>query len=270
MNRKENLEITSFAERLKAKYGKIVVIISPPRCASTALARFLWHQPDFRYYTHEPYETVYYNGDDLTVMQGHLLNPLDLTKVYCSQPRGNGMIIKEMPYQVGEHFNDLVSLATMPLIFLIRDPKLNIKSKIDKRLQTKQPVKFPFIETGWELIDQQIKQCETKDINFVLIEATEMRNNPTEILSRLSHQLGLPFSPKMLHWQRAPHINLDNLEGKHHHLYERVLESSGIEAPTEPVPDITAFPTEHGLRNHVLQAIDIYHQLLTHSNRLKI
>lgn len=40
MNRKENPEIISFTERLQAKHVKITVIVSPPRCISTALARF--------------------------------------------------------------------------------------------------------------------------------------------------------------------------------------------------------------------------------------
>lgn len=270
MNRKENPEIINFTERLQAKHGKIAVIVSPPRCASTALARFFWHQPDFRYYAHEPYETVYYDDDTPSAIQSHLLSLIDLTEMYASRPIGNGLIIKEMPYQVGKHFNDLALLATMPLIFLIRDPRLNIKSRIDKRVQANQPVNFPFIETGWELINQQIKQCETANIDFVIVEATEMRNSPTKIFSQLSYQLGLPFSAEMLHWRQAPQINLDNLGGKHRHLYERVLASSGIEAPTEPIPDITTFSVEDGLRNHVLQALNIYNQLLIHPKKLKV
>ncbi len=270
MSRKENFEIISFAERLRNKHKKIIVILSPPRCASTALARFFWHQPDFRYYAHEPYETVYYEGDTSDTAQGHLLNPIDLVEMYSSQPKGNGLIIKEMPYQVSQYFSDLISLATLPLIFLIRDPRLNIKSRIDKRIQAKQSIDFPFIETGWELINWQIEQCVIRGVDFVIVEASEMRNNPNEIFSNLSHKLKLPFSPEMLRWQQALQINLDNLNSKHSHLYERVLSSIGIEPAIEPIPNIETFSTESGLRNHVLEALNIYNKLLTHPKRLDV
>ena len=47
-------------EGLREKHGEIYVIVSPPRCCSTAFARVLWEHPAIRYYSHEPFEVTYY------------------------------------------------------------------------------------------------------------------------------------------------------------------------------------------------------------------
>jgi hypothetical protein len=263
-------DLLQFREQLKQKFGNILVIVSPPRCGSTALARFFWHQPAFRYYAHEPYETVYYKGDSEEIVHTKLLSPIDLSVEYSgkTRPEGQGLIIKEMPYQVGPYFSDLVLFATYPIIFMIRDPRLNIKSRIDKKIMANQTSNFPLTETGWELIRQQIDFCDQKRHEFVIVDCTEMRNHPVDIFSKLTKRLGLPFEQTMLQWQRANEIDLDNLDGQHSHLYQRILNSNGIEPATEPIPEINDFPEENGFRQHVQEALLIYQALKFHPRKI--
>ncbi len=72
----------------------------------------------------------------------------------------------------------------------------------------------------------------------------------------------------MLKWKPCNDIELDNLKGKHSHLYRKVLNSNQIKAATERVPDISEFPEEAGFRDHVLDCMGIYEQLRKDPNRI--
>src|SRR5688572_11824723 len=54
-------------DRLRA--DPVLVILSPPRCGSTAVARSFWQHPLFRWYIHEPYDRVYHHGGDRDSIQ---------------------------------------------------------------------------------------------------------------------------------------------------------------------------------------------------------
>jgi len=122
--------------------------MSPPRCCSTALARVFWEQPSVRYYSHEPFEEVYYRGRELNHAIGRLQDPLDLCTVYKDQGTSSGFVIKEMPYQIGNCAESLLAIATKPVVFLIRDPRLSIQSRISKKSEVAQSILFPQTETG--------------------------------------------------------------------------------------------------------------------------
>lgn len=255
-----------------SKFDKIYTIVSPPRCGSTAFARVFWEHPSVGYYCHEPFEVTYYQKDGLEVVDKLLQNPLDLSFLHSKKQHGNGtaLVIKEMPYQAGSNFPLLISWAQKPVIFLIRDPRLNIASRIKKKLETGDSPKFPLIETGWELINGQIKHCESEGIPFIIVDASEFRNHPAAIFRQVFEQLGLPFSDSMLQWQSCPDIDLDNLGGNHTHLYRRVLLSEGIQPATENIQAIEDFPEEYGIREHLKECMDIYQTLLQHSNRIQV
>ena len=68
-------------EAIKEIYDDIYVIVSPPRCSSTAFARVFWEQPSIRYYAHEPFEGTYFMGLDLNYVIDNLRNPLDLRDI---------------------------------------------------------------------------------------------------------------------------------------------------------------------------------------------
>ena len=258
-------------QALQDQYSQIYLIISPPRCSSTALARVFWEQPSIRYYAHEPFEVVYYENKGLDSVLKKIHNPLDLRRIKAnptSSQNENSLIIKEMPYQVGAHFPLLASVVSRPIIFLIRDPRLNIRSRMEKKVQGGDAAAYPFIESGWDLLHEQVRWCRQENIPFIILDATEFRNFPTKIFSQMFARLKLPFSTSMLHWKPLKNVKIDNLNGRHHHLYQRILRSNGLIPAVEPVPDLEAFPIKNGFRDHVRHCMKIYDRLRNHSARI--
>ena len=117
---------------LKKMFENIYVIVSPPRCSSTAFSRVFWEQPSIRYYSHEPFEVTYFDDATLDDVVEKLKHPLDLLPIKSYKPseQSSSLVIKEMPYQVGSNFELLISLSEHPIMFLIRDPRLNVLSRI--------------------------------------------------------------------------------------------------------------------------------------------
>ena len=248
---------------LQNLYENIYVIISPPRCSSTAFSRVFWEQPSIRYYSHEPFEVTYFEGAGLDEVVEKLKDPLDLHPIkkndYAEQ--STGLVIKEMPYQVGSDYELLISIATHPIMFLIRDPRLNILSRVQKKIEAGQDPNFPLIETGWELIVEQVRYCQEQEIPYLVIDSTEFRNCPDDVFAQIFEEVDLPFSPEMLSWRSTPNVNLDNLGGHHSHLYRRVLESTGIEPATERIPALSEIPERDGFREHLNKCMTIYKAL---------
>ena len=109
---KANQDIDAFI-KLKNLYENIYVIISPPRCSSTAFSRAFWEQPSIRYYSHEPFEVTYFEGAGLRDVIEKLKNPIDLHPIKNNQysKQSRGLVIKEMPYQVGANYKLLISIT---------------------------------------------------------------------------------------------------------------------------------------------------------------
>ena len=180
----------------------------------------------------------------------------------------NALIIKEMPYQVGKYFPLLADIATKPLIFLLRDPRLAIASRMRKKEEVGANPIYPLIETGWELIYSEIYHCKANRIPYMVVESDDFRNYPTKIFSRAFGKLGIHFSEEMLHWKSLPNVDIDNLHGTHSHLYKRVLLSQGIEPATEQIPPIESFSKENGLQEHIIECLKIYEELKKDPNRI--
>ncbi len=259
---KENVNRKAFTD-IKNLYENIYVIISPPRCSSTAFSRVFWEQPSIRYYSHEPFEVTYFENAELSTVIKKLKKPIDLHPIKSNQYliQSTGLVIKEMPYQVGPNYKLLISISNHPIIFLIRDPRLNIQSRIDKKLEAGQDPDFPLIETGWELLAEQVNYCSEHKIPYLVVDSTEFRNCPEDVFSRIFKEINLPFSTEMLSWRATPKIKLDNLGGHHSHLYSRVLESTGIEPAIEKIPELEEIPESNGFQEHIKKCMKIYKSL---------
>ena len=253
-------------------YDEIYVIVSPPRCSSTAFARVFWEQPSIRYYAHEPFEGTYFMGQDLNYVIDNLRNPLDLRdiKSYSFAGTGSSLVIKEMPYQVGEKFPLLMSLTKKPVIFLTRDPRQNIASRMAKKREVGDDPLFPHVETGWQLIADQIKYCKEQGIPYMIVDAKDFRNQPLIIFKQVFESLGLPFKEDLLRWNSRPEVDIDNLDGDHHHLYQEVLSSKGMHPDTDVIPALNSFPLEKGYRDHVNYCLQIYQRLQVSSARIRV
>ena len=257
---------------IQSQYSEIYAIISPPRCSSTAFARVFWQHPDIGYYSHEPFEVTYYMDQGLTEVAAKLSNPLNLNQFNSKQNtvQGNSLVIKEMPYQVWHNFPLLVTLVKKPIIFLIRDPRLNITSRITKKREAGTSTTFPHIETGWQLLHQQVSYCQNHAISYTIVDTTDFRNAPNAIVPQVFSLLGLKFSPTMLFWESHAEIELDNLDGAHSHLYERVLSSKGIQPATEPIPSLDTFPIQNQFRAHVTHCLELYQELRHNPHRIQL
>ncbi|MFQ5526672.1 MAG: hypothetical protein ACE5GX_10465 [Thermoanaerobaculia bacterium] len=254
-----------------ARYDEVYAIVSPPRCSSTAFARVFWEQPSIRYYCHEPFETTYYQGEDLRHVEAKLCSPLDLgtLKNVRGSEDSRGLVIKEMPYQVGDRFPLLAAIATRPVVFLLRDPRLSIASRMRKKRQVGASPLFPQVESGWELLREQIRWCRESGIAHRLVDSKDFRNRPLRTFPELFDALGLPFESGMLDWRPCPEVELDNLGGRHSHLYGAVLRSSGLLASKCEPPELSSFPHERDWRKHVAHCLEIYGELRELPERIR-
>ena len=118
------------------------------------------------------------------------------------------------------------------------------------------------------MIAQQIDYCRQQAISYLIVDASDFRNAPASVFTQVFAAFGLDFTPAMLSWRAHHDVDLDNLEGAHSHLYRRVLTSTGIEPATEAIPPLDVFPTEHGVRDHVAECLEIYHRLCRDARRI--
>jgi len=263
-------QLPALFDAIRSRHTSIYVIVSPPRCSSTAFARVFWEHPSVRYYSHEPFEVTYYMSQGLAEVAAKLSGPLDLATLNPTADAGpgNSLVIKEMPYQVGDNFPLLVGLATKPLVFLIRDPRLNIASRMKmKRVAGDSPF-FPLVETGWALMVQQIAYCRQHAIPYLIVDSTDFRNTPVGVFRQVLTHFGLDFTSMMLEWHPHHEVDLDNLAGAHNHLYRRVLTSTGLQPAKEVIPPLDTFPTKNGFRDHVADCLEQYRHLCRDERRI--
>lgn len=258
--------------RVKERHDEIVVIISPARSGSTPLSRVFWEHSAFRYYCHEPFEVTYFDGEPFETAIEKLEEATDLLplKNKDNGAPGNGLIVKEMPYQVGDNAPYLISLATRPIVFLLRDPLAAVHSRYRKKQEVGDKGTYPGIEMGLTLVENQIAHCKENDIPYVLIESADFRREPGKALGKLFERLDLEFSPALIDWRPLPDFDVDNLEGRHSHLYTRVLQSTGIQPDNAPPRTLEDFPEDDDFRKNVAHHAEIYKKLLEEPQRIRI
>jgi hypothetical protein len=234
----------------------ILVVVSPPRSGSTALARSFWRHPQFRWYVHEPYDLVYHQGAGEESARSALRHPLEVN----SPARGRkGLIVKEMTFQAGHHVAELADLASLPVVVTVRDPRLSVESRMRQRFLAGQEPCFPIRESGWPDLVGILEWLRTNNRSHVIVDMSKLRAQPEPMLGALCELLGLTYTPQMLHWPAADEVNLGQLAEEQSHWYQRVLRSSGLEAPTEEMPELSDFPPQ--LREHVAQYLEVYRDL---------
>jgi hypothetical protein len=241
-------------------YRNIYVILAPPRTGSTALARVFWNHEDIGFYANEPFELSYHRKLPTETACEPIERPLDLGQLMASRSRGNSLLIKEMTYQVGASAPALIAIATRPIVFLIRDPRLSIWSRMRMVGGGKRFVPFPVRESGWDDLVLQVAYCRDNGVNYTILDASDMRRYPDLILESLFARLALEYSPEFRVWMPLE-VGSEWIGRLGGYWYARVLGSSGVEPPTERVPDVGRFPVQHGLRAHVELCLEMYKQL---------
>jgi hypothetical protein len=257
---------SALAERLRARHGEVYVLIGPPRTASTAVSRVLWNHPAVGWYAHEPFEPTWYEHAGVARAE-QLLEAPQAVGVLGGRGAGRGLVVKEMTFQVGDAFPLLAELATRPVVFLIRDPRLTIASRMKVLRRSGRPELFPLRESGWEDLARQLAHVRREGIPHVVVDASELRSSPATAVPALLERLGLAFTPDLLAWRSSEATGLSVVGGADDPFYRRVLDSQGIEPPAERLPDLTEFPPDGGFRQHVAECVAQYEEL-RHSGSL--
>lgn len=252
-------------QELVARHEAVHVVLAPPRTSSTALVRVFWRHPAIGHYNNEPFDRRYYRAAPLDSVLDHLLNSA------IAVPDGVGgrhLLIKEMTFQAGTEFRLLAEVATGPLVFVLRDPRACIESRIRMESEGNGDPQFPLDRTGWVSAREQVMACRDEGRPYLLVAADDFRRRPKPVLGLLFERLGLTFSTDQLSWRPVDRVRMGNLDGVQDNFYARVMASSGIEAPYDEIPDLASFPTDRGLRDHVAHAVEIYKELLADPARV--
>jgi hypothetical protein len=247
---------------LGSRFDPILIILSPPRCGSTALARAFSQHPAFGWYVHEPYDRVYHRKESRETVRAALSQPLSVGSA------AGGVVIKEMTFQAREHFLELLDTATLPLVVCLRDPRQAVLSRMEQRQKAGQEPMFPLVESGWFDLQQSLDVAGRNGIPYVLVDITALRERPATLLPMLCQRLGLEYFPAMLSWPSREDVVLGQLGDEQRHWYQRVLASTEFAPPTEEIPSLDAFPVAGGLRDHVADLLRIYRQLLQDDHAL--
>jgi hypothetical protein len=252
------------AERFAAvreRHGEVLLIVAPPRTASTALARILWNHPAVGFYCHEPFEPSWYRGAPPEHAAELLERPAPVAKL-GGRGTGEALVVKEMTFQVGEAFPLLASLTTRPIVFLIRDPRLSIASRMAVLRRAGRPEVFPLRESGWEDLERQLDHCRAEGIEHLVVDSGRLRAVPSRVAPGVLERLGLDYAPELLTWTPSEATGLSVVSGADDPFYRHVLASGGLEAPLEEVPPLDSFPVGDGFRAHVAACVERYEALL--------
>ncbi|MGN6189803.1 MAG: hypothetical protein ACTHOE_12980 [Conexibacter sp.] len=255
-------------ERLRERHGEVYVLVGPPRTASTAVSRILWNHPAVGWYAHEPFEPTWYESAPVERAE-ELLDAPEAVGALGGRGAGSALVVKEMTFQVGDAFPLLASLATRPLVFLIRDPRLTVASRMKVLRRAGRPEVFPLRESGWEDLARQLAYARREGIPHVVVDSSDLRRAPDSVAPALLETLGLSFTPDLLRWEASSATGLSVVSGAEDPFYRRVLDSQGIEAPAERIPDLTEFPTDGGFREHVAACVAQYEELRASESRYR-
>lgn len=250
--------VPGLAEVLRARHGEVYVLIGPPRTASTAVSRILWNHPTVGWYAHEPFEPTWYEGAGVE-RAAELLDAAQPVADLGGRGAGRALVVKEMTFQVGDAFPLLATLATRPIVFLIRDPRLTIASRMKVLRASGRPEAFPLRESGWEDLARQLAYVREAEIPYVVVDSSDLRRAPDAVAPSLLARLGLTFTPDLLTWRSSAATGLSAVSGADDPFYQRVLDSQGIEPPSETVPQIADFPD--AMRAHVVACVAQYEEL---------
>lgn len=250
----------ALAARLRERHGEVYVLVGPPRTASTAISRILWNHEAVGWYSHEPFEATWYEGAGME-RAAELLDAPEPVAGLGGRGVGRALVVKEMTFQVGDAFPLLAGLATRPIVFLVRDPRLTIASRMRVLRRSGRPEAFPLRESGWEDLARQLDHVRRAVIPHVVVDSGDLRARPTAVVPSLLARLGLPYAPDLLTWESSGATGLSSVSGANDPFYQRVLGSRGLEAPAETVPDLTTFPSDGGFREHVARCVAQYEAL---------
>jgi hypothetical protein len=116
--------------------------------------------------------------------------------------------------------------------------------------------------TGWEALGQHVKVMERAGRPFEVVDSTTYRAQPANYLKSLAESLAIAFGEEILDWE-ASHKAFDPGDDEGVSYYQKVIDSSGVQPPTERPISLDHFP--RFIQAHLLDrggAFEVYVSLL--------
>lgn len=267
--------------------NKIVYLISPPRCLSTALLRMFQARTDFVIVNEPgwgPYNLTLYPYEKFKIPNetGSWIFYSDVLQMVFEKAKTSHVLIKEISFAVEPFLLDAKQFMCNPdvyFIFLIRDPHSALISFCKKRFKNVPLQKFGYRSSY--LLFEQVKQYGAN--SPIIISAEELSRYPEEIIAILCEKIGIPFKPESLHW-----VDLgENFEGKEwndrkdqkylYHWHNDAIHSTGFRPLVSYALNAQGEPTfEEVGRENLPEVVTIYklmlpyYWLLFNENNFKI
>ena len=129
---------------------------------------------------------------------------------------------------------------------------------------------FPERHSGFDEINQQIAVLKQLGLGYRIVDSSELRLHPKEMQKELCSIWNLPYTEQMIEWGEAiEKFSVTNRVKFPEIWFGRLLQSSGIEPPTEIPLNIGRFP-EKVKRQLIESDIPFYHAFATDIMRLSI
>jgi hypothetical protein len=246
----------------------VFVILSPPRSCSTLIARIFWEHPNLGFFVMEPFDGVYQGRRSADDAMATISQPRPLTDMIREERTGSAVLIKEITYQVDEYFTSFIRFTTRPVLFAVRDPRLTISSRMTKLREGGRNSIFPHEESGWTALHRQVQFCRAQSIRYLIIDGTLLRCFPAQLISKIFETVGLPQTEPPMSWRPVSNVDFGIGEGLDY-FFDRALRSTSVEPPDSSIPEITTFPAEGGMRQHVYECLEIYKEILDDDNYVR-
>ena len=203
----------------------IVACWSGPRNISTALMRS-WSSRKDTFVTDEPFYAYYLKETKLKhpmhreIITKYSSNYNEIIKYLTNKIPDNRKIWyqKHMAHHIN-NFNSLSWILNFKNCILIRNPEYVINSYLKKN-KLNNIEELGYIQQ-FKIMNYLIKN----NTPFIVVEADTLLNNPKKILKLWCEYLDIPFTQKMLKWDKGYHQN-DGIWSSH--WYNNVIKSSSF------------------------------------------
>ena len=185
----------------------IVACWSGPRNISTALMRS-WSSRKDTFITDEPFYAYYLKKTKLKhpmneiIMKNYSSNYFEIVKYLTNQTPENKKIWyqKHMAHHILD-LNNIDWIANFENCILLRNPKEVINSFSKKNILNSVE------QLGYPQQYEIIKFLKKRNKSYVIIDSSELLQNPEQMLSAWCKKININFDKSMLKWEKGNHAN---------------------------------------------------------------
>ncbi|MBR9793583.1 MAG: sulfotransferase [Gammaproteobacteria bacterium] len=234
-----------------------IAMWSGPRNLSTAMMYAFGARADCAVWDEPFYAPYLKHSDRVHPMQDEIFareetDPMAVAKRCVGPTPDNKPVFyqKHMPHHMLETF-PLDWLSDVCNVFLIRHPARVISSYHKKN-------GVPCLEdigirAQCELFNKIVSESGQHPI---VVDSSDIRQNPPVMLEKLCNAIGIPWDPAMLNWSEGGHPN-DGAWAQH--WYPEVWKSTGFAPAEPPIPELP-----DALQSVLKEALPYYEQLAPH------